>query len=250
MGKKKVSKALSTKIVKLDVDVILRNYTKPEFWKKEWLIFKSDIISLYAKINVIDIKRNIIQMRIYCDEWIRCKKLKKRVLISNYDKEIYLDIPINHDDYSKEKFTSDLLKKCLQVIKAIEQTMIRDYREYNEAKQLESDYEDRLREIAEEYLDDCGVRQDDIRDAYIDSYIWHCDVPNYTSDVIYNFQYTVIPHEYLLITSFFGNKELYDDYSAKTKKLRKSTRIKLWLDGQKLNDDEFIEEMKDELMPI
>ena len=248
--KKKVSKALSTKVVKLDVDVILRNYTKPKFWKKEWLIFKSNIISLYAKINVIDIKRNIIQMRIYCDEWVRCKKLKKKVLISPYKREKYFDIPINHEDYSKEKFTNDLLRRCLELIKEIEIIMIENYQEYKDAKWLKSDYEDKLREIAEEYLDSCGVSQDDIRDAYIDSYIWKCDIPDYTGNVINNFQYTVIPYEYLLIISFFGNKELYDNYSEKTRKLRKSTRIKLWLDGQKLNNDEFIEEMKDELMPI
>lgn len=51
-------RSVSTKVVKLDIDVILKSYNKPEFWKKEWLIYKSNIIVIYARIYSIDVRRN------------------------------------------------------------------------------------------------------------------------------------------------------------------------------------------------
>lgn len=250
MSKKKITTEISTKVVRLDVDVILRNYNKPEFWKKEWLIFKSNIFEIYARIYSIDVKKNQIKMEVYKkSDHVYCKKLNRRVYCWSYCANTFI-IPIEHSDYSKHKFQSDLLANALNLIRDVEETMITCYQEYKNARNLEEGYKERLQSIAEEFLDSEGVSNSDIREAYIDSYINKCDIPDYTYDVVKNYRYTVIPHEYLMLTAFFNDKEKYDEYCELTRRTRKSTKIKIWLDTRKLDTEEFVEEMKDLLEEV
>ena len=246
---KKLSKELSTKVIRLDIDIILKNYNKPEFWKKEWLIYKSNLITLYAKINCINIRKNYIEMNVYTkQELIKCKKLNRNIYCPI--RETYFIIPIDHIDYSKDKFKNDLLSSCIKIIRYIEDNMIEKYSEYIHAFNLKNDYRDKLEEIANDFLDDNNVFNKDIRSAYIDNYIFNSSIPDYTGDVLSNYKYTVIPYEYLMITAFFDDNKKYEEYSKLCHKIRKSTRIKLWLEGRKLDTDEFVEEMKDLLEDI
>lgn len=250
MSKKKITTEISAKVVRLDVDVILRNYNKPEFWKKEWLIFKSNILEIYARILSIDIEGNKINMGVYKKtDYIYCKKLKRKVYTPTYWKKTFI-IPIEHEDYSKHKFQSDLLSCAIKVILDVEDNMIEEYSEYDNADKLEEEYKEKLKSIAEEFLDSEGVSNSDIREAYIDSYINKCNIPDYTYDVVKNYRYTVIPHEYLMLTAFFNDKEKYDEYCELTQRTRKSTKIKIWLDTRKLDTEEFVEEMKDLLEEV
>ncbi|HRF69958.1 MAG TPA: hypothetical protein PKV66_00850 [Candidatus Pelethenecus sp.] len=250
MSKKKITTELSTKVVRLDVDVILRNYNKPEFWKKEWLIFKSNIFEIYARIYSIDVKKNQIQMEVYKkSDYTYCKKLNRRIYSYSYFANTFT-IPIGHSDYSKHKFQKDLLAHALKLICDVEEKMIINYQEYKNASELEEEYKEKLKSIAEEFLDQEGVSNKDIREAYIDSYIDKCDIPNYTYDVLKNYRYTVIPYEYLMLTAFFNDKEKYDEYCELTQRTIKSTKIKIWLDQRKLDTEEFVEEMKDLLEEV
>ena len=244
-------KEISTKVVKLDIDLILKNFNKPEFWKKEWLIYKSDLIEIYAKLTSINLDNNTISMAVYTKkEWYKCKKLKKEVYIFSWWTRNTITIPIEHQDYSKEKFSHDLINSCLKIIGRIEKEMIEHYSEYDIAEHLERDYRNKLEDIANDFLDDHGVTNDEIREAYIDYYIDKCEIPKYTTEVISNFEYTIIPYEFLMMIAFFGDEEKYKEYSKLCSKIRKSTRIKLWLAGRKLDTDEFVEEMKDLLEDI
>ena len=47
-----------------------------------------------------------------------------------------------------------------------------------------------------------------------------------------------------------GSKRIYDDYAAMCKKVRKSTKIKIWLAQQEIKTEEFVEKMKRELDAI
>lgn len=182
-------------------------------------------------------------------DFIYCKKLNRKVYCYSYWTNIFI-IPIEHSDYSKQKFQKDLLANALKLILNVEEGMITYYQEYQNAKKLEEDYEEKLKSIAEEFLDSEGVSNSDIREAYIDSYISKCNIPDYSYDVIKNYKYTVIPHEYLMLTAFFNDKEKYDEYCKLTQKTRKSTKIKIWLDTRKLDTVEFVEEMKDLLEEV
>lgn len=243
-------KSLSTKVIKLDIDIILKNFNKPEFWKKEWLIYKSNILELYARINNIDVLNNKINFEVFTkQEYFYCQKLKRKIHCYSYFARNFI-IPINHSDYSKEKFFKDLISNSLSIIKAIEEKMIENYSDYINATNLENDYYEKLRDIANDFLDQNNVSNSDVREAYIDYYIDRCAIPDYTSDVLGNYRYTVIPHEYLMLVAFFGDKDKYDEYSEKCSKTRKSTKIKLWLDARKLENEDFIEEMRDLLEEI
>ena len=242
---------LSTKIVNLDLDIILQNYNKPNFWEKEWLIYKSELFSLYFKIKSISIESRIIECAIFCkNNYIKCKKLKKNVYIGDWLKQTYVKIPIKHSDYSKEKFKNDLIVNCIKIIENIENTMIKHYAEYETAEKLEENFRNELKRIAEEFLDENNVSNSDIRDAYIYSYVNNYNIPSYTSEILSNYKYTVIPNEYLMLCSFFDDKKRYDEISQKMPKIRKSTKIKIWLENKKLDNDEYVDEMKSYLESI
>ncbi|OPZ33917.1 MAG: hypothetical protein BWY97_00063 [Tenericutes bacterium ADurb.BinA124] len=241
---------LSTKIVKLDLDVILANYNKPAFWKKSWTIFKSDTLTLVAEIVQIDVRSSLITMNIksasskYYD-----KKARKQANISWVNAS--LTIPFAEgNEYTKEKFQSDLVQCCIRVIRSIETELIEKFAEYRNAKTLAYVEAEKLREIAEAYLDANNVTNSEIREGYIEYYIANASIPRYELEVIKNYLHTVIPHQYLMCAAFIGTKEHYDNIAKSCHKTRKSTKIKLWLKMQELNTDEYVEEMKSALPAI
>lgn len=246
---KKKNRDISTKVVRLDIDLIFKNYNKPEFWKNKWLIYSSKIINIYCKINYIDVANNKIVMNVYNDfGCIYCKKLKKDVYV--FAQTTNIIIPIGRKEYNREKFKNDLINSCIRIIQHYEHCMIMEYAEYKMAYDLENEYEDRLIDIANDFLDDNNVKNEDIREAYIEHYIDNCDIPQYRVDTLKNYEYTVIPNEYLMLCAFFNDQTKYDKYSELCSKVRKNTKIKLWLEGRKLDSDEFVEDMRNLLDEI
>ncbi len=241
-----MTKQLSTNVVRLDLGVILANYNKPAFWKKKWVIYESKALKLVASIDTIDVKNNKIFMTIapgatrYTD-----KKSGKETSIRYTTVNVL--IPIGRDDYTKEKFQNDITNSCLRAINIIEAMLIMEYGEYQNAMKLTKAYRNKLKEIAEGFLDDNNVSNKDIRSAYIETFVDNSEIPDYSSNILNRYEYTVIPQEYLMCAAFTGAKDIYDVYAEKCKKLRKSTKINIWLKQQELNTEEFVETIRGEL---
>ena len=210
-----MTKQLSTNVVRLDLDVILANYNKPAFWKKKWVIYESKALKLVASIDTIDVKNNKIFMTIapgatrYID-----KKSGKETSILRYT-TVNVIIPIGRNDYSKEKFQNDITHSCLRAINIIEAMLIMEYGEWQNAKKLTKAYRNKLKEIAEEFLDDNNVYNEDIRSAYIETFVDNSEIPDYSSNILDRYEYTVIPQEYLMCAAFIGAKDIYDVYAEK-----------------------------------
>jgi hypothetical protein len=242
--------SLSTKLTKLDLDVILKNYCQPAFWKQTWQIYKHGDVNIIARIHTIDVFNNKIYMKLNFDkEYIKFPRIKKTAWA--YCDSEYITIPIDNPDYKKDNFENSLLSASLNLIYNLEEHLILDYSEYKEADKLEEAFKESLKEIAGKFLDDNNVTNDKIREAYIDNYVYRkCKIPKYTADVIEKMHYTVLPSEYLLLISFFNNEKSYEEYSKKCKKLRKSIKLEMWADGRKLDTPEFVNRMKEKLEAI
>ena len=242
--------SLSTKLTKLDLDVILKNYCQPVFWKQTWQIYKHRNVNIIARIYSIDVINNKILMKLNFDkEYIKFPRIRKTAW--TYCDSEYITIPIDNSDYKKENFENAILSASLNLIYKLEEDLIELYSEYKEAVKLEEKFTESLKEIANKFLDENNVINEEIRDAYIDNYVYKkCKIPDYTSKVLEKMHYTVIPSEYLILISFFNNEKTYEEYSKKCKKIRKSTRLKIWSDGRKLDTPEFVNRMKEKLEVI
>ena len=109
------------------------------------------------------------------------------------------------------------------LICAYERTIIRDTPEVRRCMELEREEESRLTEIADDFLDEQGVTNADIRDAYISSYVSNNKhASDYTNDVIDNMKYTKVPDLYLVfakVTKNVNRKQLVLNANVSNTKL-------------------------------
>ena len=221
-------RSLSVELTKLNLEEILQNYKKEEYWEKTWYIFKHGDIVITAHLKNINIEKRYLELCVQLEsELVRVKRIQK----SCY--------------FYRGGYYSSSISKCLSIVEYVEENLIKQYCEYDEAERLEEEYREHVEELAEQRLDEAGVYNSDIREAYIDQCINNTEIPDYTGDVIANYRYTVIPNTYLLLLSYFNSQKLYDDYAKRTSKVRKVERLKLWAVGQKIGTEEFDDELQD-----
>ncbi len=234
---------LSTKLVYVDYKELLENYKNPDFWGKRWTIYDYGNIKVDLAINAINCQNNEIIMGL--DVIYKGNKKRKYLRHSRthiggcYSSSGYrgtFAVPIDHPEYSNEIFTNKVYGKVKDLILDIESDLITEFPNYKqEAKRL-ADLEETWEDIANDWLDEKGVVYDDIREAYIDSYISICEskTEDYRAKIIsQNFE-KVLTKELLLFASFNKKEndvEKYSEILAKSKVSKSS--IKTWLQKQK-----------------
>lgn len=249
--------SLSTKLVYLDLKTIMENYRKPEFWEKDWLIFKSKELEITWSITNIDVLSNTIKSCICFRDghitrggkkfWFPVKFTTK---IDWYYDSVCRPIPIKNSDYTQEAFNRNILNTILNSIKELEREFARDTYEFQKALELEDEQRERLEEIAGEFLDEEGVSNKSIRDAYIEKYV-DDNKENYTNEVLKNSQFRFFKTAYLHVCSWFGNDKAFEEYRALLKKyIPKKQIFKILKKTKEMQSDEWVEEMKDQLEDI
>lgn len=185
------------KVYKVDYDFLIKNYLDPSLWKKTWTIY-------VCKDNVFTICLSSIDcngMSVYFK--IRYNKLQ-------YWESRCIEYPLNGE------MSIDIL---MRKINATIWNLMCDYEEklieksdgYNRIASQISEEKDRLREIAEEFLDDNNITNDSIREAYIDRYVddnskIHTMLANYVSGC----QYTFLTEDMLIFTKATDDKARFD----------------------------------------
>lgn len=251
--------SLSTKLVYLDLKTIMENYRKPEFWEKDWLIFKSKELEITWSITSIDILSNVIQSRIRFRDGHITRGGKKFWFPSSFTSRrdnwycyetICRPIPIENSDYTQGAFDRNILYTILDSIRYLEKEFASYTYEYKKARELEDEQCERLKDIAEEFLDREGVSNESIRDAYIEKYV-DDNKENYTNKVLENSQFRFFKTAYLHVCSWFGNDKAFEEYKALLKKyIPKKQIFKILKKTKEMQSDEWVEEMKDQLEDI
>lgn len=235
---------LSTKLVYVDYKELLENYKNPDFWGKRWTIYDYGNIKAELAINTINCQNNEIIMGldvIYKGN----KKRNYRAITTafNYIGDYYshyslgtFAVPIDHPEYSNEIFNNKVYGKVKSIIKAIESCLIKEFPNYKQEETRLHDLRENWKDIANDWLDEKGVEDDDIREAYIDSYISVCEdkTEDYKEKIISQNTDKVLTKELLLFASFNKKEndvEKYREILAKSKVSKSS--IKTWLQKQK-----------------
>lgn len=144
---------------KYDVDYsfIIRNYLSPELWKKTWTLFVYKNIRITLNLSYIWVNDPI--------------KISFKISINTpkYSTYTFKDHTIDISNLTILKNQID--NAILYLINQYERDVVSTTETYQDLLSAASDEQDRLQEIAKNYLDENGIYIEDVRDAYIEYYV-------------------------------------------------------------------------------
>lgn len=158
---------------KYDVDYsfIIRNYLSPELWKKTWTLFVYKNIRINLNLYNIEVQEPIkISFKISID-------------VPGYSYSTFKTYTLGVSNLTILK--NQINNAILYLIECYENNLITHTDEYQKLYDASIIEEDKLRDIAEEYLYDNGIRIDDVRSAYID---WYVDNNSTGNDYLYDYK--------------------------------------------------------------
>lgn len=187
---------LIIKQYEIDYSFIIKNYLDRELWNKEWTLFVYDDFVFSLQLYEINTQMNSITFEI---------SLKSK----DYNNYTFIT-------YHQNQSNINVLKKQINgaifdLIKSCEEKYIRNEEGYKLIQDAETEEEEMLTEIAEEFLDDNGVSNEDIREVYIDNYVSNNKKTyTYLSNYVQGRKYQLLSDLYLIYT-----KAANDDYRYK-----------------------------------
>lgn len=142
------------KVYEIDYDFIIKNYLDPKLWNKSWTVFVYRDFVFTLKMTHITVTTNTITFEVKLNKYWESR----------------------HFDYNIENSNINFLKKSLKgtikrLIGDYEKGEIRSTEEYSILNQDLLEAEHKLEEIANEFLDNEGVTNKEIREVYIENYV-------------------------------------------------------------------------------
>lgn len=209
------NKLPAIKVYDIDYSFIIKNYLNPEMWQKTWTLFQYKTWVITFRIDyiwcrsekihfLIKIKDNSPENEYSCGDYCDTDK--------NYNTSVDYSLKIDNIQFLKR----EIISKSFYVIEKLEEEAIMATREYINLTRSYSDERNKLIKIAEDFLDDNGVNNEDIRNAYIDSYVCNNTKLDLMQEKLKGeMQYTIFPDLYLV----FANATRNDKTVKKWKKI-------------------------------
>lgn len=179
-----MSNEISTKLYKLNFKELINNATNKAYWTKKWEIYNYEGMRVEFSLDSIRISEN---------------KLIGAIKLSGgntyyRDPETTMVISLQEEHFLEKALNNELVGKVDSLFLTQGEHDLYKTEKYQDLLRIDNDFEYRLKEIAEEFLDNNGVRNDDIREAYIDSYVGN-NSSNHAGDYISeNRDSMYIPH--------------------------------------------------------
>ena len=199
---------LVIKEYKIDYSFIIKNYLNPEMWEKTWTLFMYKNFVFTLRLTRIKCQEQEIVFEIkledikgdkgYSTDWLDYD--------CNYIREdVYYNLKINDIKFLKNKINSAMVN----AVRNLEKRKIRGTNEYKAIKRkIDTEY-NTLRQIAEDFLDENGVKNDDIREAYIGVYVDNnrC-VQKELNNMLVDGEYKFFTDLYLILAELNEDKNL------------------------------------------
>ena len=182
----------------VDYSFIIRNYLSPKMWEKVWTLFLYKNFRFTLQINSISVYSTV--------------KITFRISLDNGDfKDFeFADYDVDHPNLNVLKRQIDGAIKRL--IHNYENHLIVSTTEYRELREKVDEEQEKLRDIASDFLDDNGITLSDIRDAYIDKFVddnWKGYI--YLSAYVDNMAYKLATDLWLIYAKSTNNSSLEED---------------------------------------
>lgn len=220
---------LSTVLTRIDLKDLLNHYTDRALWGKKWSIYDYGDISVTAELYVIDVRYNEIKLLIT----VRYKG--KRKGYTRYDWNT-MSVPIDHSEYTQEVFERKLYGVAKDTLAYIESNHIKALPDYEAAAKYRDEKFENLREEAEAWLDEKGVTNKSIREAYTDAFLSanSKDVDEMVNRIMERHKDKLFAKEQMLLADFFKREDKFKYfYDLVAKKGGSKSRITVWLQKQK-----------------
>jgi len=163
---------LSTQLYKLNFHELILNATNRAYWTKKWTIFSYENNTIEFTLSSIDIINNKLNGKLVATggtHWTAPTS--------------YITIPLQEEHFLEKALNSELVGKVDNLFMSLGEQDLYKSKDYLILQDLERDFKDKLKGIAEQFLKDNGVYNDIIREAYIEKYI-EDNEKDYTSDYI------------------------------------------------------------------
>ena len=241
-----MEKSLRLKVYDIDYSFIIKNYLNEKLWNKEWTIFIYKNFQIVLRLNSIDVRNKVIWFEVEIQDgnkenksyWTKSKKATFKYFLSVESIDI-LKQSLNHTIFT---LMQDLEREAY----------IQYTDEYYNLETMRSDENEKLNEIANEFLDSEGVTNDEIREAYVEYYI---DKNEKVYDLINQYtnkmKYRMITDFYLIFLQATKDDErikIIEDKIGKEKIEETLEEIKEYEEYMKT--EEFKEEMEGNLEDI
>lgn len=220
------NKLPAIKVYDIDYSFIIKNYLNPEMWQKTWTLFQYKTFVVTLQLTYINCQDEKITLRVrikdnsnthtYAYSWGK-----------NLDKEahddVYYSLKVNDLKFLKTSVESSVFR----AIENLEEYNTIASEDYLNLQEMYGNEQDALRIIAEDFLDANNVSNEEIRDAYIETYISNnTKLDSYLTRMVEEKQYLVFPDLYLVFANATNNDKT----------------IKKWEQILEINND--IEELK------
>lgn len=193
---------LETKIVRVNWDFILNNFTNEKFWEQTWRIFEYDGLVLELSLMHIDVESGKIVIK------IKSRDLEGEMI--SYQSG-YIRLPIGVANRNIEVFNKLLYTAVMESIGYAEcGKLIRTSDRYNELFEVDCRAKEELKDIAKKQLDEFGITEGYLRDAYITAYVDENE-PWLRTKFLTQSKYISKPSWYLMASIVFGTSENQDE---------------------------------------
>lgn len=223
------------KVYEIDYEFIIKNYLDPKLWNKSWTVFIYRDYVFTLRMTKIDVINNTITFEV---------KLNKHWSSRCFDYNI---------ENSNISFLKMSLKGTIKrLIGNYEENKIRDTEEYNELEQKLLEAEARLVEIANEFLDDEGVTNKEIRKAYVENYVDNkSEYWDKLNEYVDSLEYTVCTDLYMIFAEATNDESLKDSVQCYLND-GEAERIQRELKDycEYVDSEEWLEDVKEELESI
>ena len=195
------------KVYDIDYSFIIKNYLDPKLWEKEWTLF------IYKKF-IITLRLKYI--------YVYNKKITFEIKVTDNNSKSWNRSVTREIDYSLNVDNINILKKAinkliLNAIREIENKLyITKTDEYDKLLELQEQERYRLTDIANDFLDENDITNENIREAYIEAYVDNTETiwemkKDYEDENIYK----MIPDLYLTFARATNNKDLEEEILVK-----------------------------------
>lgn len=147
---------VALKVYDVDYSFIISNYLSPDLWNKEWTLFVYRDVVISLMMSTIDVKDRTICFRI----------ILRKGTHTDYGC-IWYNLSTDNINVLKKQING-AMRDC---ISGLENYLIRQEDGYKRILQAEDNEIELLESIANEFLDENGVSNDDIREVYRDDYV-------------------------------------------------------------------------------
>lgn len=193
---------VSTLVYKINFKFIIHNFNNPKVWKSSWTVYDYNGVKVKLSVDSINVRQNNL-----------CLMLTGTT--SDGDTEYnFIWLPLSKDHYNETVFNNMTFNALIELIRRLERQSIYKSQAYKSAKRFDADLREAREQIAYDFLDENGVTNDAIRDAYVRDVLHQFDATEQQNMVVQKLQYKLATKNYLMACVLYDKQDKYEEIAS------------------------------------